>query len=342
VDRDRTPPRTGLRAATPYAVAGVLAVALVVATATRSDSTRAAQDVLGDEQLKIMAPADPGGGWDQTSREMQAALKELVGRTEVYNVGGAGGTIGLSQFAQLDGQQNQLMTTGLIMLGAIAANGADVGLDEVTPLARLTTDNQVVVVPARSDIETMADLADRMRRDLGSVSIAGGSAGGVEQILAGLIADELGQDPAGVNYIAHAGGGEAVATLLSGSAVAGISGISEIKPQIDSGAMRPLAVSSAERAGLLPDVPTLREQDIDVELTNWRGVVAPAGISAEEEEALEELVMDMTRTASWREALAREGWGDVALAGPEFEEFLASETTRINQVIADLGLSGDA
>jgi putative tricarboxylic transport membrane protein len=267
---------------------------------------------------------------------MQASLEDLVGRSEVYNVGGAGGTIGLSQFAQLEGQQNQLMTMGLIMVGAIAANKPDVTLDDVTPLARLTTDNQVIVVPADSDIKDVDDLTALMKDDLPSVSIAGGSAGGVEQILSGLIAQALDQDPADVNYIAHAGGGEAIATLLSGSATMGVSGISEVKPQIDAGSLRPIAVSSEERVDLLPDVPTLKEEGVDVVVTNWRGVVAPPGISEEQEKKLEDLIMEMTETDEWQEALEREGWGDVALAGPEFEDFLADEIKRTNKVVADL------
>jgi putative tricarboxylic transport membrane protein len=177
-----------------------------------------------------------------------------------------------------------------------------------------------------------------MEADLRGVSIAGGSAGGVEQIIAGLLAQELGLDPADVNYIAHAGGGEAIATLLSGSATMGVSGISEIKPQIDAGALRPIAVTSEERVDILPDVPTLKEEGVDVVVTNWRGVVAPPGITEEQETALEDLIMEMTETDSWQEACEREGWGDVALAGPEFEEFLDQENKRIDEVIADLGV----
>jgi putative tricarboxylic transport membrane protein len=336
-----TPARAGgWRSVLPYALALVLAVVLVVVTSTQRSSSTAAEDVLGDKQLKIMAPAAPGGGWDQTAREMQASLQSLVGRTEVYNVDGAGGTIGLSQFSQLDSQPNQLMVTGLIMVGAIAANNASVDLTAVQPLARLTTDSQVIVVPKDSELKTVKDLAAAMRADLSKVSIAGGSAGGAEQILAGLMAKDLGEDPAKVNYIAHSGGGEAVATLLSGSATAGISGISEIKPQIDAGALRPLAVSSKERVDLLPDVPTLIESGIDVELTNWRGVVAPRGITKAQEKALEDLLVKMTKTKRWRAALKREGWGDVTLAGPEFETFVTSESKRIGAIIDDLGLGG--
>jgi putative tricarboxylic transport membrane protein len=322
----------------PFAVALVLAVVLVFVTVGRGQESSAAEDVLGDKQLKIMAPADPGGGWDQTSREMQSAFEDLAGRSEVYNVGGAGGTIGLSQFSQLTGQANQLMTMGLIMVGAIAANNPDVTLESVTPLCRLTTDNQVIVVPDDSPIESVDDLVAAMEEDLGSVSVAGGSAGGVEQILAALIAEDRGLDVADVNYIAHAGGGEAIATLLSGSATMGISGISEVKPQIDSGALRPIAVSSAERVDLLPDVPTLQEEGVDVEITNWRGIVAPPGISADQEQALEDLVTDMTKTDEWQGALEAEGWGDVLQCGPEFEDFVVSETKRTDQIVDELGI----
>ncbi len=321
----------------PYALALVLTVVLVVVT-VRADDARGdvAADVLDGEQLQIMAPADPGGGWDQTSREMQNALEDLVGRTEVYNVGGAGGTIGLSQFEQLEGQPNELMVMGLIMVGAIEANNTSVTLDDVTPLVRMTTDSQVIVVPADSDIQDVADLADQMKSDLAGVSIAGGSAGGVEQIMAGLMAEAVGADPGQVNYIAHSGGGEAVSTVLSGSATIGIFGASEILPQIESGDVRALAVSSHERLPLLDDVPTLVESDIDVEITNWRGVVAPPGITDEQESELEDLVLQMLDTPEWADALEAYGWGDATLAGPEFEEFIASEEKRTAKVVEEL------
>ncbi len=322
----------------PYVVAVVLALVLVVVTRTSGGAGSAAEEVLGDQQLKIMAPADPGGGWDSTARQMQGALEDLTGRSEVYNVGGAGGTIGLSQLAQLDGQVNQLMVMGLVMVGAIAANQPDVDLADVTPIAELTTEPLAIVVPADSPIEDVEDLVAAMRADLGAVSWAGGSAGGAEQILAGLVAQAIGLEAREVTYIAHSGGGEAVATLLSGSATVGLSGVSELKSQVDAGSLRAIAVSGAEPTAALDGVPTLRESGVDVELTNWRGVVAPPGLSRAQREGLEELMTEMVETDAWREALEREGWTDSFVAGDEFRRFVADETERVRAVVADLGI----
>ncbi|MBQ0923677.1 Bug family tripartite tricarboxylate transporter substrate binding protein [Saccharopolyspora endophytica] len=322
----------------PWVVAVLLTGAVVAAAPAEQRHGSPVAQVLGDRQLRLMAPAAPGGGWDQTAREMQSSLQDSVGRTEVYNVTGAGGTIGLSQFVRYRGDPAQLMATGLIMVGAVKANDSPVSLDDTTPLIRLTTDAEVIAVPQDSPIRSLSDLTTRMRGDLRGVSIAGGSAGGAEHILAGMLAQAVGADPAQLSYVAHSGGGELLSTALSGRATVAISGVSELEPQITSGQMRALAVSSAQRAPTLPDVPTLTERGLDVELDNWRGVVAPKGISAEQERALEQALLEMTRSPKWRETLAEEGWGDATLGGPEFETFLRAEQDRVSDVLGKIGL----
>jgi putative tricarboxylic transport membrane protein len=337
---ERAPRKPPGRSGVIALVAAIAATAAVVLTAPAADQGGAVQDVLGDEQLRIMAPAAPGGGWDQTSREMQKALREMIGRTEVYNVAGAGGTIGLSQFVRHEGDPSELMTTGLIMMGAVVANGSPHSLADTIPLARLTTDYQVVVVAADSPLTDVPGLVSAMQADVAAVSISGGSAGGAEQIMAGLLAQAVGADPAKVSYVAHSGGGEALTTVLSGRSTIGIFGLSEIAPQIEAGTVRALAVSSAERLPSLPDVPSLKESGLDVVVENWRGVVAPAGITDQEEQALEDLLVRMAHTDAWRDALARRGWGDALLAGPEFEAFVQSEQDRVSKVLTQIGLGG--
>jgi putative tricarboxylic transport membrane protein len=329
---------THLRRWLPVVVAVLATVAIVVTTPRHSASGTTAERALGDQQLRIMAPAAPGGGWDQTSRAMQESLRELIGRTEVYNVAGAGGTIGLSQFVRFDGEPSQLMTTGLIMVGAVVANHSPYSLDDTTPLVRLTTDYQVVVVPKNSKLTKLSDVAAAMKADLPAVSVAGGSAGGAEQILAGMMAKAAGANPAQLSYVAHSGGGEMLSTLLSGRSTVAISGVSEIQPQIDSGEVRALAVSSPERLEGLPDVPTMREAGMDVELQNWRGVVAPKGITPDQEAALETTLVDMTKTQTWQDILKDRGWGEATLAGEEFEKFVQDEQARVKQVLDEIGL----
>jgi putative tricarboxylic transport membrane protein len=227
---------------------------------------------------------------------------------------------------------------GLVMVGAIAANDPEVKLDQVTPIAELVNEEQLVVVPEESPIKDVGDLEERMRRDIDKVAWAGGSAGGAEQILAGLIAKDLGEEAADVNYIAHSGGGEAIATLLARKDTVGVSSVSEFRPQIDAGKLRPIAVASAERIDQLEDTPTLKESGIDVEVTNWRGVVAPPGITTEQSQGLQDIVDRMTKTDAWQETLEREGWTSVVKLGEEYDTFLTDEVERVNAVVEELGI----
>src|SRR5215216_5088332 len=238
--------------------------------------------------LEIIAPANPGGGWDQTARAMQAALQEagLASGVQVQNIAGAGGTIGLAQFVtskKRDG--HALLVGGLVMLGAIVTNKSPVSMEDVSPIARLTGEYELVVVSVDSPVRTMADLVTKLKADPGSVAWGGGSAGGTDHILAGLIAKAAGADVSKLNYVPFSGGGEALAAVMGGHVVAGISGYSEWSGQIQSGELRALAISAPERvAGI--DIPTLKEQGVDVQLANWRAIVAPPGITDEQKKAL--------------------------------------------------------
>ena len=210
---------------------------------------------------------------------MQNALQEdgLASGIQVVNIPGAGGTIGLAQFVSgKEGQGDALMTGGLVMLGAILTNESPVTLEQVTPIARLTGEYEVIVVPSSSEIQTLDDLIAKFKEDPQSVSWGGGSAGGTDHMLVGLIAKEAGVDPDGINYVPFAGGGEALASILGGHVSAGVSGYQEFAGQIETGDLRALAISSAERLDGV-DIPTLKEQGVDVELTNWRAVFAPPG-----------------------------------------------------------------
>ncbi len=322
--------------------AGALAAlaALSLTAACGGSSSSSGEDTATSlDRLAIIAPAAPGGGWDSTARAAQAVLEQeqLVGSAEVSNVAGAGGTIGLAKLAGMKGEGSTLMTMGLVMVGAIETNKSQATLDDVTPIARLTSEQEALVVPASSPYRTMADFVAAWKKDPGKLAIAGGSAGGTDQILAGLLAQAAGIDPEKVNYIAFSGGGEALAAILGGKVAAGISGVSEFADQVASGKMRALAVSGAERVDGF-DAPTAQEAGLDVELENWRGVVAPAGISEADKAALADAVQEMYESQAWKDQLAKNGWSDAYQPADEFASYLAEEKTRVAGVLAELGL----
>lgn len=289
----------------------------------------------------ILAPAAPGGGWDQTARTMQTLLQKegISKKVQVTNVPGAGGTIGLAQFVnQAKGDPESLIVGGYVMVGAILTNNSPVDLTMVTPIARLTGEQEAIVVPASSDIGTIADLVAKLKADPGAVSWGGGSAGGVDHITAGLIAKAAGVDPTKVNYIAFSGGGEALAAILGGQVTVGISGMGEFESQIQAGTLRLLAVSGEERIEGV-DAPTLKEAGLDVAIENWRMVAAAPGLTEEQKAAVAADIDKLAASEAWKQELATRGWDDRYLAGPAFEEQLAADIAATKAILTDIGLA---
>lgn len=288
--------------------------------------------------LKIMIPANPGGGWDQTGRHLAAAMQSarLVSSVQFENKGGAAGAIGLAQFVNASrGDAQALMIGGMVMVGGTYLQNSPVTLAQVTPIARLTSEWEVIVVPAGSPHKTMADLVKAFKANPGAVSWGGGSAGGTDHILVGLIARAVGVDPAKINYVPFKGGGEAIAAIVGGHVTAGVSGVGEFAEQIKGGRMRALGVSAPAR---VEGIASLKEQGVDVELGNWRGIFAAPGITAAQRDALLKLVRDATETPAWKGTLAKLGWSGEFLGGDDYAKFLADDTVRIAGIIDSLGI----
>ena len=288
--------------------------------------------------LKMMIPANPGGGWDQTGRNLAAAMQsaKLVSGVQFDNKGGAAGTIGLAQFVNsAKGDPNAVMIGGMVMVGGIILNKSPVNLSQVTPIARLTSEWEVIVVPANSPHKTMADLVKAFKADPGKVSWGGGSAGGTDHILIGLIAKEVGVQPSRINYVPFKGGGEAVAAILGGHVTAGVSGLGEFQEQIKSGKMRALAQSAPKK---IDGIASLKEQGINVELGNWRGIFGGPGLSPQQRDALVKLVQSATETPAWKATLEKLGWEGWFLGGDAYAKFLKEDEQRIAAIMESLAL----
>ena len=290
--------------------------------------------------LKMMIPANPGGGWDTTGRALGKALQEsgVASSVSYDNKGGAAGAIGLAQFVNGNkGDANAMMTMGAVMLGGIITGKPPVSLSQAVPLARITSEYNVFVLPADSKLKTMKDVVEQMKKDPGSVKWGGGSRGSTEHIAAAMIAREVGVDPSKINYVAFRGGGEATAAILGGNVTVGGSGYSEFAEYITTGKMRPIAVTSDARLKGR-DVPTLKEQGINVVIGNWRGVYGAPGITPEQRKALIEMIVKATKTKAWTEALEKNGWTPAVLTGAEFESFVDNEFASMRAVMAKSGM----
>jgi putative tricarboxylic transport membrane protein len=293
--------------------------------------------------LTVMAPAAAGGGWDLVARETQAALRKnrIVSTVQVSNVPGAAGTIGLSQLARVEGRPDVIMVTGTVMLGGIA-RGSEFTLADTTPIARLAEDFQVIAVNNDSPFQTLDDLFEAWRADPGAIPIGGGSAGGVDHLVAGQMARAIGLDPSKLKYTPHSGGGELTISLLSGAAGTvnvGISGFNDFRDMIEAGRLRALAVVAPEPlAGV--DIPTMIELGYpEVDLTNWRGFVAAPGIGDADRAELIAIVSEMVVTPEWQAAVERNRWKENFLAGDDFTAFIDEEQESISTLLKELGLS---
>jgi putative tricarboxylic transport membrane protein len=290
--------------------------------------------------LKMMIPANPGGGWDTTGRALGKALQDAGAAASVQyeNKGGAAGAIGLAQFVNASkGDANAVMVMGAVMLGGLITGKPPVSLSQATPIARLTSEYNVFVLPASSPMKTMGDVIEQMKKDPASVKWGGGSRGSTEHIAAAMIARAVGVDPAKINYVAFRGGGEATAAILGGNVTVGGSGYSEFAQYIDSGKMRAVAVTSAQRLKGIA-VPTLKEQGVDVEIGNWRGVYGAPGINEVQRKALTDMIVKATKSKAWAEAMEKNAWTPALMTGREFDEFVDKEFASLRATMVKAGM----
>jgi putative tricarboxylic transport membrane protein len=295
---------------------------------------------LAAANIKMMIPANPGGGWDTTGRALGKALQDSgVASSVTYeNKGGAAGIIGLAQYANATkGDGNSLMVMGAVMLGGIITGKPPVSLDKVTPIARLTSEYNVFVVPANSPLKTMKDVVEQLKKDPGSVKWGGGSRGSTEHIAAAMLAREVGVDAAKINYVPFRGGGEAVAAILGGNVTVGGSGYSEFQQYIETGKMRPIAVTSGKRLKGI-NIPTMIEQGYNIEIGNWRGVYAPAGLTAAQRKDLTDMVLKATKSKSWAESLEKNNWTSAWMPNPEFDDFVDREFASLRATMVKSGM----
>jgi putative tricarboxylic transport membrane protein len=291
--------------------------------------------------LQVIVPNSPGSGYDTTARAATKAMEDagLARSVQVSNVAGAGGIVGLQRLVNEKGNGDLLLQMGLGVVGATYTNKSKATLGQTTPVARLIQEAEAVVVPKDSPYQTLSDLVTAWKADPGKVPAGGASApGGPDHLTLMLVAQKAGVAPKDVNYVSYDGGGELMTALLGSKVAFGATGTGEVAEQAKGGKVRVLAVTSAQRAPGI-DAPTLKEAGVDLEFTNWRGLVAAPDISADDKAKLVGLVDQMHNSQEWKAAVAKNAWTDAYVSGDAFSTFLQSEEQRVKQVLGELGLA---
>jgi len=321
--------------------AAAAGIALAVsACGVTGDSDESGGGALSDH--RIMVPNSAGGGYDTTARTAAAAMeKEGIAKSiEVFNLEGAGGTVGRARIVNEKKNGKLAMLMGLGVVGASYTNDTDASLSDTTPLARLIEEPGAVMVPKGSPYQTIDDLVAAWKADPGKVTVGGGSSpGGPDHLLPMQLADAVGIDPKQVNFVQYDGGGDLLPAILGNKLQFATSGPSEFLDQIKSGELRVLATTGEERLDTLPDVPTLKESGIDLLFTNWRGMVAPPGISDSDRDAWIDALEEMHDSAAWEKALKDNGWTDAFITGDDFGTFMEEQDQRVVDVLSQLGLA---
>jgi len=323
---------------TVLAVYAIITAVVVVAAMTVSvKKATAAPDITAN--LTLIAPAGPGGGWDGFVREQQQALRSagLVGNAQVVNIPGAGGTIGLGRFTTMGDRSDTLLATGSAMTGGILINDSPVGWDDVRPIAKIAEDYDVIIVPADSPHQTIDDLLDEWREDPKGHPWTGGSAGSMDHLVVAELALAAGIEGTDITFIPKSGGGEAIQALLNGTADYAATGYNEVSDQVESGRVRALGVTGPERIEGV-DIPTIKEQGHDVELSNWRGMLATKDVPEEEFQQQLRLLEQMRETPEWQDALERNAWTDAWETGEDLDRFIAEDDEKTAALLEELGL----
>jgi putative tricarboxylic transport membrane protein len=330
----------GLKKSTRPTLVAVMLV-IVASIALAACGVTRGTDEPGNRRLRMMIPNSPGGGYDLTGRAAVHVMEtdDLTGRFEITNVIGASGTVAMQRLLNERGADDVMMTMGLGVVGAVYTNKSDALVSKATPLAKLIEDQEGLIVPKNSPYKTVDDFIAAWKADPKSVAIGGGSSpGGPDHLFPMQLAKEVGIDPRDVNYIAYDGGGPLTTALLGSKIKVGTSGPSEFEGQIKDGSLRVLAVSGDKRAPGV-DAPTLTESGVDMTFYNWRGVLAPPGISAQTRTEMTGLLKEMHDTKAWRKALKDNGWTDAFVTGKEFEDFLKAQDKRVSLTLEELGLA---
>jgi putative tricarboxylic transport membrane protein len=296
------------------------------------------------KNLDLIAPAGAGGGWDLTARMTAKALSEerlVTVPIAVTNMPGGSGAVAIAHMVtRRKGDTHVMAVMGSALVGTLARKVVPYTFKDVTPIAAITGDYNVVAVRKDSTFNNLKTLIDVFRRDPGGITVAGGSApGSLDHLAFAELAKKQGVDATKVRYVPFGDGASALASVLGGQTTVLSSSLSESLPNIESGAIRVLAVLSPNRlpGAIMKSVPTAREQGVDFVYLNWRGFYMPPDTPVDVVKFWEDTIDKMLKSRSWSKILVDTQWTPFVLSGDRLRRFLDDDLTATQRSLTEMG-----
>jgi len=293
--------------------------------------------------IELIAPANPGGGWDMLCRTIQKALtdEKLVEKNIiVVNKPGGGGATGWNYLKGKKGQGEYLAATStLIMLNNLLGK-SEITYKDVTPIAALQTEWIAIAVEQDSPWKTVKDLFDAIKADPSSVPVGvGPTLGNNDHLMFLELAQEFGVDPATIKFIVYPGaGGEIVPAVLGGHVKATSIGLAEVLEQHKAGKMRVIGVSSDQKLDFLPDVASFKEQGVNLVFPHWRGIIGAPDLTPEQVKYWDDVFAKMVQTETWKTLIGNLGWSNFYQNSAEHTAFLEESTKEFDSLLTQVGL----
>ena len=296
------------------------------------------------KNVEIIVPVVPGGTNDKLARAIERTLVggKLVNTsvTVVHRAGG-GNQIAYAYVSQHAGDPHFLLMGTSTLITAHAMGTSKMSYSEFTPIASIFNDYVVLTVNAASPLRDGNDLIARMRADAQSMPLGfSSSLGNHHHIIAGLFMKGIGASPRDLKTVIFKGSSESLTALLGGHIEMVSTGAGNAAPHMAAGKLRVLGVSSGQRLpGTMADVPTWKEQGVDLVYGSWRSVVGPKGLTGEQVAFWENALRKVVESADWKAELERNYWGDFFMTGTELHATIEREYKAMKGVLVDLGLA---
>jgi putative tricarboxylic transport membrane protein len=294
---------------------------------------------------ECIAPANPGGGWDFTCRQISKIMFDIGAvdkPIQVTNMAGAGGGVAFNHVVADRNTDADLIVAASSATSTRLAQNAYAGMtaDQVRFVGSIGADPGVIVVAADSPFQNLSDLLNAIKADPGSVAFAGGSAvGGFDHMKPLMLLQRAGfTDITKVKYIGVDGGADAITQTVGGFTQAMTGDMSEIVGFVKAGEVRVLAVLTEERVPGFEDIPTAKEQGYDVVAVNWRGLYIPKGVSDETFNLWAERLQKVADSAEWKESMAANGLAPFTKVGGDFQSYIDGVVADVRQLSKDIGV----